>query len=241
MKHICIICAIPQEIRPILHRFPAIKVACITDFTAWRFDAFGNKVTLIRSGIGKSKAARAASAAAALNPQTIISAGFCGALSPEAATGETFLAEKLYSYSSGSITSEITPDLELAARIGAGVRKATFITSDEIIDKAHISRLLPDPADVNLLDMESISIAEVCRSHGIKFAAIRSVSDRAEYDPCKLFRRICDNGFNISMVKLTASLIKNPSILLELLQLSKHAGIAGKSLARAIEQALERI
>ena len=224
-----------------LRRFPAIKVACITDFSAWRFEAFGNKVTLIRSGIGVNKAARAASAAAALNPQAIISAGFCGALSPEAATGETFLAEKLYSYSSESITGMVTPDPELAVRICAGLRKATFITSDEIIDKAHISRLLPDPAAVNLLDMESSSIAAVCRSNGIKFAAIRSVSDTAEYDPCWLFRRICDNGFNISMVKLTASLIKSPSLLLELLQLSKNAGIAGKSLARAIEQTLERI
>lgn len=241
MKHICLICAIQEESRPILGRFPSIRVTSIADFPAWRFEAFGNIVTLIQSGIGINKAARAASAAAALNPQAIICTGFCGALSAEAATGETFLAEKLYSYSSGSITNMVTPDPELAARIGAGVRKATFITTDEIIEKAQIASLLPGPDDINLLDMESISIALVCRNQGIKFAAVRSVSDPADNDPCRLVRQICDKDFNINMARLLLSVIKKPATLPELIHLSKNARIAGRSLARTIEQTLERI
>lgn len=241
MKHICIICAIQEESRPLLRRFPSSRVSTVADSPAWQFEAFGNKVTLIQSGIGVKKAARAASTAAALNPQAIISTGFCGALSAEAATGETFLAEKLYSYSCGSITNMVTPDPELAARIGAGERKATFITTDEIIEKAHLASLLPGPADINLLDMESISIALVCRNQGIKFAAVRCVSDPADDDPCRLFRQICDKEFNISMAKLLLAVIKKPATLPELIHLSKNARIAGRSLATAIELTLERI
>lgn len=240
MKHICIICAIREESRPILRRFPSSRLSSVTESTAWQFEAFGNKVTLIQSGIGINKAARAASSAAALDPQFIISTGFCGALSPEAATGETFLAEKLYSHSCGSITNLVTPDLELAARIGAGIRKATFITTDEIIEKPLLASLLPDPGDINLLDMESISIALVCRNHGIKFAAVRSVSDPAGNDPCRLFRQICDKEFNISLARLLLAVVKNPATLPELVILAKNINIAGRSLSLAIEQALER-
>jgi adenosylhomocysteine nucleosidase len=241
MGHICIICAIQLEIRPILKRFPSIGISCSADFPAWRFQAFGKNITLIQSGIGVNKAAKAASAAAALDPEIIISAGFCGALSPSTSLGEVFLAEKLYHCSSGSITRETTPDPGLAALIGTGLRRGTFITTDEIIEKSRVCSLLPDPAAINLLEMESSAVADVCRSQGIRFSAIRSVSDTADHDPCSLFRRICDSDFNISMVKVALSLIKKPATLSEFLQLSRSSAIAGKSLSEAVAYALERI
>lgn len=241
MGHICIICAIQQEIRPILKRFPSTGISCCDGLPAWSFQAFRNTITLIQSGMGVNKASKAASEAAALNPELIISAGFGGALSSSISLGEVFLAEKLYSYSSGSITCETTPDPGLGALIGTGLRRGTFITTDEIIEKNRISSLLPDPAGINLLEMESSAIAAICRSRGIRFSAIRSVSDAADHDPSSLFRRICDNDFNISMAKVALSLIKKPSTLSEFLQLSRNSAIAGKSLSEALAYTLERI
>lgn len=241
MKQICIICAIRQESSAILRRFPSSKLSVTADFPAWSFEAFGNNVILIQSGIGISKAAKAATTAAILAPEIILSVGFCGALSPAVATGEVFLAEKLYSYRSGEITGEIIPDNELAARIGAGLNKGTFITTAEIIEKAKVSLLLPEPAAINLLEMESAGIAAVCRNQSIKFAAIRAVSDILANDPCCLFRNICDNEFNISKTKLTIALARNPSLMPGLLILANNARIAGNSLAKAIESTLERL
>ena len=110
MANICIICAIEQETTPILQRFPAARVSNLAGLPAWHFQAFGHSVTLIQSGIGGNRAAKAATEAVALAPEIIISAGFCGALTAEVAVGEVLLAEKLYGYSSGSITAEISPD-----------------------------------------------------------------------------------------------------------------------------------
>ena len=241
MVKICIICAIDQEISPIVKRFPAKGIPRLCGFPAWSFQAFGNSVTLIRSGIGIRKAAGAALAAADLQPAAIVSAGFCGSLSPGVAVGEVFLAETLYRYSSGSLSCALTAGSNFTGSIGSGLRKGTFITSDEIIGKDRLYPLLPDPSAMNMLDMESFAVAETCYAHGIDFAAIRSVSDTADQDPSRLFRQVSDYDHNIRMAQVALSLIKKPSILPELLLLSKNAAIAGRSLAKAVEQTLERI
>lgn len=241
MGQICIICAIRQETQPILKRFPAKAVSGCTDFPAWRFQASGQSVILLESGIGVSNAAEAASQAAALGPDIIISAGFCGALSPESCVGEVLLADKLYSCSSGSITAELTPDQKFATLLGTGFKRGNFITTDEIVAKAHIYSLLPDPAALNILEMESSAVAQACRTSGIRFSAIRSVSDSAEQDPSRLFQQICDNKFRISMARVAMSLLQKPSLLPEYIQLYRNTAIAGKSLSEAIEIALERI
>lgn len=241
MGHICVICAVQHEITPILKRFRATGISGSADLPVWRFQAFGNNVTLMRSGIGRYKACQAATAAAALAPGIIISAGFCGALSPEIAVGEVFLADHLLRYSSGSIDGRITPDIKLTDLVVTGLRSGTFITTDEIVEKSRINRLLPDPAAINLLDMESQAIAEICQSNSISFTAIRSVSDTADHDPSSLLRKICDNEFNISMPRVMLSIIGKPSILSEFLQLSRNAATAGSSLSVALAAVLEQI
>jgi adenosylhomocysteine nucleosidase len=241
MGHICIICAIRQEISPLLKRFPSKRVACFADLPVWHFQAFGHRVTLIQSGTGIANAAKTAAEAANLCPEIIINAGFCGALTTEVAVGEVLLAEKLYGYSSGLITSEITPDQELTAKVGTGFKRAIFITTADIVEKAHLYTLLPDRATTTMLEMESSAIAAVCLNRNIRFIALRSVSDTADHDPGWLFQQICDNKFNVRATKLALSLIKKPSLLSEYVQLYRNTAYAGKTLSKALASTLERI
>lgn len=241
MSHICIICAISQEVRPIVNRFQSKRERLNAELPTWRFEAFGHQVTLIQSGIGISKAAKASAAVAALNPEIIISAGFCGALSAGVAVGEVFLADKLYSFSSGTITAGFIPDQQPTALIGTVLKRCTLITTDEVVEKSCIYRLLPDPVAINMLDMESAAVAAACRAKNIKFIAIRSVSDNADQDPGSLFQQICDAEFNVRIALVARSLIKRPSLLSHYLQLYRNTVIAGKTLAESIAYALERI
>ena len=222
-------------------QFPSKKVACFADLPAWRFQAFGHSVTLLQGGTGVFNAEKAAAEAAALAPDIIINAGFCGALTAEVAVGEVLLAEKLYGYSSGLITAEITPDQELAAQVGTGFKRGTFITTAEIVKKAYLYALLPDPAAFNMLDMESSAVAAVCRDKNIRFIAVRSVSDTADHDPGRLFQQICDNEFNVRRAKVALSLIMKPSLLAEYVKLYRNTAHAGKTLSKALASMLERI
>ncbi len=89
-----------------------------------------------------------------------------------------------------------------------------------------------------VLEMESWSVSELCRERGIKFAAIRAVSDPAENDPAELFRNICDNDFNISLTRLSLFLLRKPLMATRLFQLAKNAKIAGRCLADAVHSTL---
>src|SRR6185369_5465780 len=205
MGNVCIICAIHQESNPILRSFRRTERSLIAGIPAWEIISDSNTIHLLQGGIGLNNAARAARIAAdLLRPDLVVSAGFCGALFPGLEAGDIIAAEKLYRYSSGIITQNTAFDLsrpEPQILTGhPGIRPGIFISTEGIVDKSllisHIKHLAT-PSTV--LEMESWSVSEVCKERGIKFTAIRAVSDPAENDPAELFRNICDNDFNISV------------------------------------------
>jgi adenosylhomocysteine nucleosidase len=224
-----------------LTRFDLKPVVNGSGLHVWQSRTQGSDITLIQSGIGFANAVKAAAVAAELLPQLIISAGFCGGLSPAATLGKLFIADKLYHYRAGTVSGEVEPSAVFTAKIGAVLKKGTFITTDRIVGKAEISSLLPDPTEINLLEMESSSIAEVCRNQGIEFVAIRSVSDPPDSDPAPLFRAVCNKDFKISMAKTAFTIIKRPFSLPEFFRMAANAAVAGKSLADGLALALERI
>jgi adenosylhomocysteine nucleosidase len=244
MSRICIICALQQESSPILRSFNRAKKARVAEIPAWEFESDNNRIHLLLSGIGLNNAVRTAQIAAdLLRPDIVISAGFCGALFPGFETGDIVVAEKLYLYSSEGINHEETSDSILFNSLTFTEHPrfwpGRFISSENIVDKRvlmnHINHLA---AASTVLEMESWGVSKVCRERGIRFAAIRAVSDTAENDPAELFRNICDNGFNISIKKISLFLLKNPFILTYLLQLAKSSKIAGRSLADAVHYSL---
>jgi adenosylhomocysteine nucleosidase len=244
MSRICIICALQQESSPILRGFNRAKKSRVAGITAWEFESDNNLIHLLLSGIGLNNAVRTAQIAAdLLRPDIIISAGFCGALFPGLETGDIVVAERLYLFSSEGITQEETSDSLLFNSLVFAeqprFRPGKFISSENIVNKRvlmnHINHLA---TPFTVLEMESWGVAKVCREKGIKFSAIRTVSDTAENDPAELFRNICDNGFDISIKKLSLFLLKNPFILTYLLKLAKSSKIAGRSLADAVLHSL---
>ena len=247
MSRVCIICAIHQESSPILRSFPRAEKSLIAGIPAWEIISDSNTIHLLQSGIGLNKAAKAARISAdLLRPDLVVSAGFCGALFPGLEAGDIITAEKLYRYPSGIITQDTTFDLSQPEPLiftgHSGIRPGIFISAEDIVDKflliSHIKHLAT-PSTV--LEMESWSISELCRERGINFAAIRAVSDPAENDPAELFRNICDNDFNISLIKLSLLLLRKPLMATSLFQLAKNAKIAGRCLAEAVHSTLGQI
>jgi adenosylhomocysteine nucleosidase len=246
MERVCIICAIHQESGPILRSFPRAKKSLVAEIPAWEITmACGGSIHLLQSGIGFNKAARAARIAADfLKPDLVVSAGFCGALFPGLETGDIIAAETLFRYTleaigpDDTITCSHPPVLDACPEI----RPGTFISTENIVDKfpliAHIKHLATSET---VIEMESWSIAEICRERGIKFFAIRAVSDPAENDPAELFRNICDNDLNISPVKLTLYILRKPLTIIHLVQLAINARIAGRRLADAVHYTLRQI
>lgn len=230
-----------------MHGFTKVRRSPVADIPAWEIISDKGSIHLLQSGIGLNKAAKTAQIAVdLLKPDLIVSAGFCGALFPGLETGDIIAAEKLYRYSSGIMSQSPASDSaspELARLCeNPGIRPGIFISTEDIVDKFQvISHIKHFATSSTVLEMESWSISELCKKRGIRFAAIRAVSDPAENDPAELFRNICDNDFNISFTKIARLLLRKPLIIAQLVRLARNSGIAGRRLADAVHHTLEQM
>ena len=247
MSSIGLICAIPQESRPIIRRFPGAAKHRLAGIPSWSFRAGNNPVILLESGMGPTNAATAAAALIeSVRPDIILSTGFCGAFSRDIDIGDLVVAHRQYSYSSGTLTAEDDPDHYLTGRLlqdlgSATSRPGTFITTDIFTSKNNISPLFPDTIPLPVLEMESASVIRACHAAGIRVAAIRAVTDTGDEDPSALVTELFGHDFAMNGIRGAITLLGKPWRLPRLLRLAGNARRAGNSLANALMYTLERL
>ena len=241
MRNICVICAIPQETSHLLARFPQKSCSSLSGFKSWRINTAVNSLTIIESGIGGENAAKAAAAAILhIKPDLIINSGFCGAVTTNLHVGDVVAADGIYSLNQGAPGQTVTHDTNLNSTLLAGYATAEFITADTIYSKSEILKFLPKITPA-VVEMESYAVASICKERGIPFLAVRAVSDALDTDPSQLFRSIADQNFNIRLPAVMLAVIRRPSLIGQIFTLAKGAKIAGKSLATAIVNIVEKL
>jgi adenosylhomocysteine nucleosidase len=204
------------------------------------------QVLLIESGIGTVRAAKAVRDIINLAaPDLVISTGFCGAVKSGLSRGDIVLAEKIFTYNSAHLSDAVSIDTSYLNQLGSTakivIHPGTFITTIGFMAKTRITEALHGEIPNPVLEMESHAIAEVCINHGVPFAAIRAVSDTAASDPYHICRKLFDADMNIRLRSLLKTVITEPTITRQLLQLHADAKAAGICLAKAIEFSLENI
>lgn len=246
MTSIGLICAIPQESRPLVRRLPGTGNLPLAGIPSWRFLAGRNTVTLMESGMGPANAAAAAAAMIeSVGPDIILSIGFCGAVSRGIQVGELMVARRHYSYSSGTLHAEHDPDPLLTERLlqelAPSCRPGTFITTDIFTSKKIILPLIPDTIPLPALEMESAAVIRACRAAGIRFAALRAVTDDWTEDPAALVSRLLGQNLTMNGMRAATTLLGMPWRLPQLLRLARNARHAGDSLATALLKTLEKL
>lgn len=241
MCNICIICAIPQETRHLLAKFPQKGCGTVAGFKSWQAASAKHSITIIESGIGRENATRAATAAILnIKPDYVINGGFCGALTADLQVGDIVTANTIHSLGKGVPGQTITVEAASTDAALKGFAAADFISADSILDKSELLKSFPS-LTTSVVDMESYAVAAVCKEYGIPFIPVRAVSDALDTDPSLLFRTIADQDFNIRLPALISAVINRPSFLPQLFTLAKGARIAGKSLATTLITILERL
>jgi len=247
MSYIGLICAIPQERRPIIKRFQGVEKHPLAGIPSWHFRAGSNPVVLMESGMGPTNAATTAAVMIkSVKPDIILSIGFCGAVSGGIHVGELVVAHQLYTYSSGTLTAGHDPDHYLAGRLlhelsSAQCRSGTFVTTDIFTSKTNISPLIPDTIPLPVLEMESEAVVRACNLAGIRVAALRAVTDACDEDPSALVTEIFGHDFAMNRIRAATTLLGKPWRLPQLLRLAGNAQRAGDSLANALFKSLERL
>lgn len=127
-------------------------------------------ITVVRSGVGRDAAARAAARLASRRPALIASVGLCGALDPGLRPGDLVVATEVLDQPTGRT---VPCDAEATAGIDA-LRGLVTTVAVPLLTVAG-RRGTPGVA----VDMESGPVACAARSAGIPFACVRAVSDSA--------------------------------------------------------------
>ncbi len=176
-------------------------------------------------GIGQKFARRAAKVAIEVaQPKLLVSAGMVGAISPGLKVGDVGRVREVVDVATG------------ARYPGSSDGEWILATSQDVSDAAD-KQQLSTKFGADVVDMEAAAVAQVAKERGLRFAAIKSISDDAEFDMPPLNRFIDDGKFDTRRFLVYVAL--HPRWWGTLGKIKKNSEIASANLCRAVEHLIE--
>lgn len=202
---------------------PDVLMICAMGFEA---AALPGKYRVAVSGVGFQQAGTsAAEAIQRYRPDLVISVGTCGALDPAMEVGQVFYASRILS---------TVGQFDCVALEGKGV---VLYSQDRVATTVADKQALRAKGAA-MVDMESAVIARECAKAGIRFGALKAVSDLADEDLPLDFNRYrrADGSFKNTQIAI-AGMLKIPSLM----RLQRQAKLASRRLGEAIEIAIANV
>jgi len=200
---LAIVSAMHEELAAVLALMPDERRQLAAGREFWLGHLHGHEVVAVLSRIGKVAAATTATALIErFGVHEIVFTGVAGGLGPGVDVGDVVVAERflqhdldaspvfpkyevpLYGASRFETDASLTQQLAHAAALalpGVAVHRGLVISGDRFVSTTSEARALQAALpDALAVEMEGAAIAQVCRDYGVPFAAVRTVSDRAD-------------------------------------------------------------
>jgi len=172
-------------------------------------------------------------AAMTLDTRGIISIGIAGALAPDLETGDAVIAERVV-----TACDAFETDAKWTARLAARLPGATIgaiLGRNTIADDAEVKALLHDSSRAVAVDMESHLAAQAAHAHGLPFAALRVISDRADQSlPAAVQVAMRPDG-SIALGRVLWSVAKRPGQIPALIRTGRESEKAFAALRRCLD------
>lgn len=198
-----IVSAMHEELAAVLALMPDETRQVVAGREFWAGHLHGQEVVAVLSRIGKVAAATTATALIErFHVGRIVFTGVAGGLAPGVKVGDVVVAESflqhdmdasplfprhevpLYGRSRFAADPVLTHQLAAAARRalpGAVIHRGLLVSGDRFVATTQECRALQAALpDALAVEMEGAAIAQVCHDYGVPFAAVRTVSDRAD-------------------------------------------------------------
>lgn len=216
-KPVAVIAAMRTELAPLLRKIRPTRIDGVQLFQ------LPNAVVAI-GGIGEKFAHHAAEVAIRYaQPKRLISAGIAGAVSPELKVGDVGQIREVVHAASGTSYKAASGDWILA-------------TSQHVSNAALKQELLiRHGADV--VDMEGAAVAQVAHARGLKFLAVKAISDEAAFVMPPLGRFIDEDG-KFSTGNFLLYVAFRPKWWSSLGTLKRNNDLASANLCRELEHLL---
>jgi len=218
-KRTAIIAAMPLELAPLIGGVRPRNVDGVDLFEL-------PEAVVAIGGIGGKHGFHAAEVAVEqFHPERLLAVGIAGAVSPALRVGDVGSVHEVIDAASGN---------RYPTTHGG---EWVLVTSSQVSDVATKRRLLAQyGADV--VDMEGAAVAQVAKQRGLEFAAIKSVSDAAEFVMPPVSRFIGEDG-QLAMGRFVLYAVLHPQWWAALMKLRENSKIASRNLCAAVEHLLE--
>lgn len=220
MPKIAIVAALEREVRPLIADWPA----CEREHAGRKLKFFEqNDVVLVCGGIGAEPARRAAEAIIEFYAPAIVwSVGFAGALQPHLSVGDIVTPRRVVDARDGS-------SMDMGE--GAGI----LITAPGIVSPREKAQLAAS-YDAQAVDMEAAAVARGAQARGVRFAAVKVISDERDFSLPSMQRFISVKG-NFDTAGFVVFALLRPWLWIKLAHLAGNS----KRAAQAISSQLVRM
>lgn len=196
------------------------------------------RLAVVESGPGANLAARATQVLLdGHQPDWILSVGFSGALQPHLKVGDLVVADAIVDREGKGLKVDVR--MQSAPKEGLYVGK--FANVDQIVRTIADKQSLAEATGAIAVDMESLAVARVCGERGIKFMAVRVISDDMSKDlPAEILSVFGNTGFLRAGAVLRA-LWNRPSSWSDMWQLREQSVQAAARLGLFLKNVVEKI
>jgi adenosylhomocysteine nucleosidase len=219
MSRIAIVAALEREVHPLVRNWRVTT----KEYAGRRFKFFEKEDSvLVCGGIGTEAARRATEAViASYMPEVVCSAGFVGALRPGMKIGEILVPRRVMDARDGS-------------SFDTGVGDGVLVTSTSLAGR-HQKEQLAASYGASAADMEASAVARGALARGVRFIAVKAVSDEIDFEMQFLERFILANG-GFDSAGLTRYALLRPWLWAQLLRLTRNSLHASAALCDYLQR-----
>ena len=219
MSKVAIVAALEREVRPLVKHWRVSE----KEHGGRRFRFFEkNELVLVCGGIGADAARRAAEAVIVLSrPSVVYSAGYAGALDRELRVGDIIRAARVVNAGDGSST-------QIAGGEGVLVSYPAVATP---VQKAK----LRESYQAQAVDMEAAGVARAAEARGVRFSALKVISDEFDFEfpPTE---RFVDSGGRFHEIRFAWFAAVRPWLWLTVMRLARNSSRASRILCDEIRK-----
>jgi nucleoside phosphorylase len=181
-----------------------------------------DRLTLVCGGIGAQAARRATEAVVNFcKPDLVVSVGFAGALVADLKVGDVLMPRWVIDAKDGS-------------RHDTGIGEDALLTISEVAG-AERKANLAEAYGARAVDMEAAAVARGAETHGIRFLAIKVISDELDFSMPPVDRFVdCAGQFKTGSFAAYTAL--RPWLWKSVFQLGRNSAVASRVLRKTLEQ-----